>query len=134
MPTKKDFEKMQKDLEALTAIVEHLAPEINIEAELENLATKRDGSLIYVGDLVAGVQPDEGEADVTEDVEGDVVESEGSEEIPERPWKYVGRQRSAPAARARTLNNAPVDMLSMTHAQREKYLHDVMLPTDARRS
>ena len=36
---------------ALEALLAHIAPDADLEVEVDNLATKRDGTMVYIGDL-----------------------------------------------------------------------------------
>ena len=36
---------------ALEALLAHIAPDADLDAEVDNLATKRDGTMVYIGDL-----------------------------------------------------------------------------------
>ena len=38
---------------SLRAMLAHVAPDIDVEAELDNIATKRDGTLVYIGESAA---------------------------------------------------------------------------------
>ena len=56
------LEESQSENASLRAILSSLNADIDIDAELDNVATKRDGTLIYVGE-VKGSEGKEGEGE-----------------------------------------------------------------------
>ena len=63
---KTQLKELQDQHDAVLAILNHVAPDIDLDSELNDVAMKPDGTLVYIGELAAPAGDTE---DTTEDAE-----------------------------------------------------------------
>ena len=106
--------------------MEHMVPDIDIEAESENIAFRKDGSPVYIGELNQ-VEPDE---EVVDEVDEDGVSSpdvdEDLEEV-EIVAKPVYNGRRRPAAISRTVNKVRPNVKDMSHEEANNFYEKVIM-------
>ena len=120
---KKEQAPELSELEAdLTALLNHFLPDADIDEMVGDLATKKDGTVVYVGDVtLPSSDPDDDPDDDDEDVDADEDESddeidddegddEGDDDEKKTPAKTrppVGRNKRRPASKADKTKTKP---------------------------
>ena len=135
-----ELDRAWEDVAAARALLQHIVPEgIDIDAELGNVARKRDGSIVYVGDL--GLEQALEESEEVEDAVSVAStpeppapngESPALRRIAERRWA-ANQSATAPMTRSRSAAVAPTEMSAeqikrMKPDDVRRYYEEVHLP------
>ena len=70
------IEELEDQVEAYQTILGHVAPDVDVDAELDNIAYRKDGTPVYIGDLGASVASEEATEEPEEATETDEDEEE----------------------------------------------------------
>ena len=98
---------------ALRAMLAHLSPDMDIDAELDNVAFRRDGSPVYIGEIAGGGATGQAPSPAAP------AKREPKSGRPTEGTRATGR---APA------KNAAPSISKMTHEERAKHYKETTLP------
>ena len=135
---RQELDRAWEDLAAARALLQHVVPEgVDIDAELGNVARKRDGSIVYVGDLTLEADSEEAAEEAEPETampESPVPQGDSTalRRIAERRWAST-QPIPSPAARSRTTAVAQSELTAdqikrMKPDDVRRYYEEVHLP------
>ena len=136
-------DRLQDQLEGLIAILRHVAPGVDLDAELENVAFRRDGTPVYIGGLLPASETPTSDTDTDDGDAGnnsdgpDMADADsggdGKVVVTEKPsptrvvgLRYAGRDRRDSPTVSRSKKPAVVDLDRMTDEERSEHYEKVM--------
>ena len=129
--TAKEIKELRERNELLEVILEHVNPGLDLETEMDNVAYRKDGTAVYIGDLPQGeATNDETETNLDENTEVDVDAEEKEEEKEKevettvsKPVKIAPKKR--PAFRRNSQAHQP-DLSKMSHKDKVNHYRETM--------
>jgi len=109
------------------AILGHALPDVDLEKEADNVAFRRDGSAVYIGDISGAKAETKPETSETKPEEG-APEASASPDAPS-PTPTPTNVLDHPALRRGNTTEATPDLSKMSHEELAKHYREVALPS-----